>query len=392
MVTATRCGGMKLPPLDYDAVHKFVLDLVGEVLHPKQVDSVAHAVVGAIHASTASITELGRAAARAREVNEKHSIKQVDRLLANSKVDPFEVMRHVVPVLVAGRSRIVVAVDWTEFASNGHSTVVASMITEHGRATPLMWLTVASKKLKKRRSKFEDTVLCRLRLAVPEHVHVTVLADRGFADTGLFWALQEKMGCDYVIRFKAGTYVEAANGDVWTAGQWVPANGQVKRLVKARMTRKRREVPAVVFVKHAGMKEPWCLVTSLADGYSAEDVIELYARHFDIEHTFRDQKDWRFGLALDHMTLGTPGRRDRMLLILALATMFSVIVGAAGERLGLDRTLRANTETRKRTHSLLRQGHEYMAGVARAVIVDLRRTFHALWSELRATDRIYALL
>jgi len=139
------------------------------------------------------------------------------------------------------------------------------------------------------------------------------------------------------------------------------------------------------------MKEAWCLVTSLADG-TADEIVQLHSRRFDIEHTFRDQKDWRFGLALDHMTLGTPDRRDRMLLVLALATMFSVIVGAAGERLGLDRTLRANTETRKRTHSLLRQGHEYMAGVARAVIVDVRRTFHLLWRDLRATDRIYALL
>jgi hypothetical protein len=382
---------MKLPPLEYDAVHKFVQDLAGEVLHPKQVDSLAHSVVGAIHADTASITAIGRAAARAREVSEKHSIKQVDRLLANSKVDPFEVMQHVIPVLVSGRSRIVVAVDWTEFASNGHSTVAVSMITDHGRATPLMWMTLATKKLKKRRAQFEDRVLWRLRLALPDHVHVTVLADRGFADTGLFWTLQEKMRFDYVIRFKAGTFVESADGDARPAGEWVPTNGQAKHLLQPRMTRKRRSVPAVVCVKRAGMKESWCLVTSLADA-AAEDVIQLYARRFDIEHTFRDQKDWRFGLALDHMTLGTPGRRDRMLLVLALATMFSVIVGAAGEQLGLDRTLRANTETRKRTHSLLRQGHEYMAGVARAVIVDVRRTFHALWRELRATDRIYALL
>jgi hypothetical protein len=382
---------MKLPPLEYDAVHKFVQDLAGDVLHPKQVDSLAHAVVGAIHADAASITAIGRAAARIREVSEKHSIKQVDRMLANSKVDTTAVMQHVIPALVSGRSRIVVAVDWTEFASNGHSTVAVSMITEHGRATPLMWLTVASKRLKKRRSQFEDRVLWRLRLAVPEHVRVTVLADRGFADTGLFWTLQEKMGFDYVIRFKAGTFVESSDGNARPAGDWVPSNGQAKRLDQPLMTRKRRRVPAVVCVKRAGMKESWCLVTSLADG-TAEEIVQLYSRRFDIEHTFRDQKDWRFGLALDHMTLGTPERRDRMLLVLALATMFSVIVGAAGEQIGLDRTLRANTETRKRTHSLLRQGHEYMAGVARAVIVDVRRTFHRLWRELRATDRIYALL
>jgi hypothetical protein len=383
---------MKLPPLRYDSVHKFVQDLTGEILHPKQVDSLAHAVVGAIHTDTASITAIGRAAARAREVSEKHSIKQVDRLLANSKVDPCEVMRHVVPALISGRSRIVVAVDWTEFASNGHSTVAISMITEHGRATPLMWMTVATKKLKKRRSRYEDRVLWQLRLAVPDHIHVTVLADRGFADTGLFWTLQEKMRFDYVIRFKAGTFIESADGDTRPAGEWVPSNGQAKRLVQPLMTRKRRAVPVVVCVKRAGMKESWCLVTSLADGHTAEDIVQLYSCRFDIEHTFRDQKDWRFGLALDHMTLGTPGRRDRMLLVLALATMFNVIVGAAGEHIGLDRSLRANTETRKRTHSLLRQGHEYMAGVARAVIGDVKRTFHALWRDLRATDRIYALL
>lgn len=382
---------MKLPPLDYDAVHQFVEELAGETLHPKQVDSLAHAVVGAIHADVASITAIGRAAARVREVNEKHSIKQVDRLFANSKVDPFEVMKEVVPALVSGRSRIVVAVDWTEFASDGQSTVAISMIAEHGRATPLMWLTVASKKLAKRRSQFEDRVLWRLHLALPEHVHVTVLADRGFADTGLFWTLKEKMKFDYVIRFKAGTFVESADGDARPAGEWVPPNGQAKRLVEPLMTRRRRRVPAVVCVKRAGMKDSWCLVTSLSDA-SAEDVIQLYSRRFDIEHTFRDQKDWRFGLALYHMTLGTPDRRDRMLLVLALATMFNVVVGAAGERLGLDRTLRANTETRKRTHSLLRQGREYMAGVARAVIDDVRRTFHALWTQLRATDRTYALL
>jgi Transposase DDE domain len=382
---------MKLPPLEYDAVHKFVQDLAGDVLHPKQVDSLAHAVVGAIHADAASITAIGRAAARIREVSEKHSIKQVDRMLANSKVDATAVMQHVIPTLISGRSRIVVAVDWTEFASNGHSTVAVSMITDHGRATPLMWLTVASKRLKKRRSQFEDRVLWRLRLAVPEHVRVTVLADRGFADTGLFWTLQEKMGFDYVIRFKAGTFVESSDGDALPAGDWVPSNGQAKRLDQPLMTRKRRRVPAVVCVKRAGMKEAWCLVTSLADG-TAEEIVQLYSRRFDIEHTFRDQKDWRFGLALGHMTLGTTDRRDRMLLVLALATMFSVIVGAAGEQLGLDRTLRANTETRKRTHSLLRQGQEYMAGVARAVMVDVRRTFHLLWRDLRATDRIYALL
>jgi hypothetical protein len=38
------------------------------------------------------------------------------------------------------------------------------------------------------------------RAAVPEHVHVTVLADRGLADAGFLGMLQEKMRFDYVTR------------------------------------------------------------------------------------------------------------------------------------------------------------------------------------------------
>jgi hypothetical protein len=38
----------------------------------------------------------------------------------------------------------------------------------------------------------------------------------------------------------------------------------VRKIVGARVTRKLAEVPAVVLVKRAGMKEAWCLATSLA--------------------------------------------------------------------------------------------------------------------------------
>lgn len=376
--------------MGYESVRQFVEDLAADTLHAKQIDSLAHAVLGAIHADVASIATIGRAAARAREVSDKHSIKQVDRLLGNGKLVPFDVMKEVIPHLVAARSEIVVALDWTEFASNGHSTIALSMVTEHGRATPLLWLTVASKRLKSRRGRYEHQVLAQLRVAVPQHVRVTILADRGFADTKLFDKLKTTMGFDYVIRFKAGTIVESSVGTVKPASRWVLPNGQAIRLVQPLMTRKRRRVPAVVCVKRAGMKESWCLVTSRHD--SAEEIVQLYGRRFDIEHSFRDQKDWRFGLALDHMTLGTPGRRDRMLLVLAFATMFAVLTGAAGESLGLDRLLRANTTTGKRTHSLLRQGREYMAGVARDVVADVRRTMRALWNQLRSSARTYALL
>jgi hypothetical protein len=383
---------MKIPALDYQEVLQFVNDLAGEALHPKQVLSLAHAVTGAVHADIASIAAIGRAAARVREVSEKHSIKQVDRLLANDGVEPLEVMREVVPIFLAERKEIVVSMDWTSFDDDRQATLALSLTSEHGRATPLLWRTIASKKLKGRRTKLELQLLWRLRLLVPDDVRVTVLADRGFADTKLFSTLKQKMGFDFVIRIKDGTLVESRDGERRYARGWVPPNGQARKLEGALLTTRRRAVADVVCVKRAGMKDAWCLATSRSD--DAEVIVLLYSRRFDIEHTFRDQKDWRFGLGLHHTTLGTPERRDRMLLILAFAQYLLTLLGASGEKLGLDRSLRANTTPKrtKRTHSLVRQGREYAAGVARSVVVEIRSTFHAVWSALRTNAQTYALL
>jgi hypothetical protein len=84
--------------------------------------------------------------------------------------------------LIGARREIIVSIDWTEFALDGHSTIAINLITRHGRATPLVWLTVPSSKLKDRRSSYEDRVLQTLANYVPAGVRVTVLADRGFGD------------------------------------------------------------------------------------------------------------------------------------------------------------------------------------------------------------------
>src|SRR6187397_1048330 len=50
-----------------------------------------------------------------------------------------------------------------------------------------------------------------LTTSLPDDVKVTLLADRGFADTKLFGFLDE-LGFDYVIRLKGNTKVSAADG------------------------------------------------------------------------------------------------------------------------------------------------------------------------------------
>ena len=90
-------------------------------------------------------------------------------------------------------------------------------------------------------------------------------------------------------------------------------------------------------------------------GQDERDVVDLYARRFTIEETFRDQKDPRFGLGMRHTRVASAERRDRLLLLAALAQALLTLLGAAGERCGLDRGLKPNT-SKKRSLSLFNQG------------------------------------
>jgi hypothetical protein len=57
-------------------------------------------------------------------------------------------------------------------------------------------------------------------------------------------------------------------------------------------------------------------------------------------------------------------RRDKLLLISALAQALLMLLGAAGESLGYDKQLKVNT-AKKRTHSLFTQGPYYFMAMPR---------------------------
>jgi hypothetical protein len=366
---------MRESPISPRIIEDTVTRMIGDAVHAKQVESVAHAVVGALHAPNASVAAIGRASARARGMSDKHGIKQVDRMLSNDKLRTDRLFDWYVRAVVGARTEIAVSIDWSDYANCDHSKICISMNTSHGRAVPLVWLTVPTRRLKNRRASYELRVLRMLKWALPECVSVTVLADRGFGDIELYWRLREVLRFHFVIRFRACIRVMAPDGTSRPASEWVAPNGRAVRIADARITRDRFRVAAVVTVKRKGMRDSWCLATSRPD--DAETIVQLYAKRFQIEETFRDHKDWRFGLALAHMRIADCARRDRMLLVLALATFIATLLGRAGEALGLDRMLRANT-SRRRTHSLFRQGREYVAGVVRSVLRKLQRHFFQL--------------
>ena len=218
--------------------------------------------------------------------------------------------------------------------------------------------------LAKRRNAYEDEVLECLRDSLENDVRVTVLADRGFGDQKLYEHLRV-LGFDYAIRFRQDIFLSDGVQEPRPAIDWMAPSGRAMMLKYATVTLDKYQVPAVVLTHDKRMKEAWCLATSRVD-LTASQVTKLYGKRFTIEETFRDTKDIHFGMGLKATHIGDSSRRDRLLLLGAVAHALLTLLGAAGERCGLDRTPRTNT-SKKRQLSLYRQGcfwYEALSGLS----------------------------
>ena len=338
-------------------------------LHAKQVLSLFMITYGIIWSDRLGVAAVGTAMARAFGTQPKHGIKQVDRCLSNGKLDPEMLQQGYVAFAVGSRASIAVNLDWTDFDNDGHTTVSVSLVTRAKRAIPLVWLTVKKSQLKNRQRKYEQAVLQMFKEALPAKLHVTVLADRGFGDVKLYRFIKKMLGFDFVIRFKANIHVEF-QGELWQAGALVPSNGRIRVLRDTKVTKKKLGPFTIVLTKAAGMKEPWCLATSLSttDGKA---IVHLYGRRFQCEEAFRDLKDRRYGYGLRSASIRDCKRRDRLLLLYSLANLIQLLMGLSSEKLGLDKGLRANT-VKERTHSLVRQGRDLLGHVPRETYTQLR--------------------
>ena len=338
-------------------VFEFVNAIFGKTMHAKRVQSLANAALGLLHAEELILHKIGAGLAQAMGLNKKHTTKQVDRLLSNKKFDIWTESGVWVPYIIGIRTEIVVSMDWTDFDADGQSTIAVNMITDHGRATPILWKTVDKSSLKHNRARYEDQILSRLKEIIPLHVKVTVLADRGFADQRFFKFISEELRFFYVIRTRGNIYVTDRNKITQEGKSWLRADGRTKTLDHVGVTLDQYPVEKFVCTKQKGMKDAWYLVSNRTD-LTGSSIVKFYGKRWTIEPYFRDIKNQRFGMSLSSTHISTPDRRDRLLFISAIAITLLTLLGAAGEGIGFDKKLKVNT-VKTRTHSLLNQGIFY---------------------------------
>jgi len=287
-----------------------------------------------------SITHMGRELPVA--TVPKHAIKRVDRWLGNRRFDDKRAREQFLGIVVGPRPKVLIAVDWTKLR---RWPVLVAGIVHRGRAVPVLWSVAEPTKLYKSQNAFEHGFFVWLRAALPEGVEATLLLDRGFKRVDLMPRLK---GFTFVIRTGGNVHVHSKeyNGPM----QEMLSRRGMKRDIDNAMLRPSRPVHArIVAVWKSGTKEPWYLQTNLE--LPARHVVDLYAKRFRIEESFRDQKDWRYGLNAGHILVRSAERLERHLLLASLVLFLALLFGTGARYLDLDRGFRANTVHSRATHS-----------------------------------------
>ena len=124
--------------VNYLNIEHVISNIFDDSMHKKRQESLANAVLGVISSASLIVHRIGLGLAKTKKLFGKHAIKQVDRLLSNSKLQLSECFEKTVPYIIGSRQEIVVAMDWTDFDADKQATLQISLVTSHGRATPLV--------------------------------------------------------------------------------------------------------------------------------------------------------------------------------------------------------------------------------------------------------------
>lgn len=341
-----------------------VRELVGScssVVHAVRVMAVTALVEGIIRGGRLSPATIGRVLPG--RALPKHGIKRVDRLLGNPKMvgDRLFFFLAIAHRVLRGCARPVILVDWTQ-AGGQHVALVAA-VPIGGRALPIYIEVHPLKKLGN--AAVEERFLCALKAVVPTECRSVIVTDAGFK--GPFFQAVLDQGWDFLGRIRGTTKAISSVGDTISKEQFYarasttpielgPFRLFVKQQIPCRLVlvRKRRRPgrkrppPACKEEreKRQAALDPWLLATSMSDG-DAASVVGIYARRMQIEETFRDAKNHRFGWSLGDVRLSTPQRTAVLLTLAALAFVVVTLIGMAAEQRGAHRAYQANTEKRR---------------------------------------------
>lgn len=228
------------------------------------------------------------------------------------------------PVLQAALSdwpldqRLYVALDTTALTP---FVLIRASLVYRGRAIPLAWRAMRHKSTK---VGFEDyqPVLEQIRLLLPPTMQIVLLADRGFVHEQLLHYLQQQQW-HFRLRLTRKTLVHLSDQRVTAIKELCPPAGESRFIHQVTL------LGTAVGPVHLALAslldapdDPWFVAS---DELTDARTLGEYGLRFDIEEAFLDEKSG--GFQLQTSELSTPQALERLLLIVAIATVHLTSLG-----------------------------------------------------------------
>lgn len=289
----------------------------------------------------------------------RHRIKRCDRLLGNSKLNQERqrIYGAMTQRLLCAIARPLIIIDWSDLKADRSWQLLRAALIVQGRALTLYEEVHPIDKATSPR--VHQAFLRHLHLLLPEHCRPIFVTDAGFRAP--WFKLLDRLGWAWIGRIRNRDTVRPLEGGLWCGckalyakasstakdlGQfhYVRSNPVPCRLVLIRKRprgRHRSTVHGTIArnrrsLKQAqGQREPWLLAVSpQLDVLNAKQVVTIYSGRMQIEQTFRDVKNPRWGLGLSHSQTNKPERLACLLLIGALVCYALWLIALAVRKSG----------------------------------------------------------
>lgn len=343
-------------------------------IHSTRLQAVMDVATGLQRSRHFSITAIGKCLQS--DAKTKHRIKKVDRLLGNDHL--YTELAEIYKGLSAYVFRYIVQDGYTPvvidlcFLKDSHDIqMLSAEVATKGRSIPVYREVFESGQLKHRAEEF----LTGVAHCIPSDRDILIIMDAGFGDEW-FKAIELK-GWNWLVRARAGKYIKLLEQDEWQEASdlFEKATTRAKSYDKAWITKSACR-PCRIIVKKGSVttkrkrpirlprnynsangnyqriaEEPWVLATNLPKKYDTTKVLNAYKKRMQIEESFRDVKNPRYGLGSRYIQTRCIYRWGVSMLLAAIVQITLWIIGVIGHSLGFQREFQSNTVKDKKVFS-----------------------------------------
>lgn len=343
-------------------------------IHTKRLQAVMDVATGVQHSQQLSIAAIGRHLKSDTQL--KHRIKKVDRLVGNKHLyvelgDVYSGLSQYVFKYIAQDKISPIVIDLCFLKDTHDIQMLSAEIATQGRTIPLYREVFEKGELKGREKEF----ISKLSSGIPQGREVLIIMDAGFGD-GWFEAIELKKWY-WLVRARSGKYVKLSENDEWQEASelFSQIGARAKCYENAYITKTHPRSCRVITKKGTMLskrkkpvrlprnynaangnyqrlaKEPWILATNLPKKYNTTQVLNAYKKRMQIEESFRDIKNTRYGLSGRNIETRCIYRWGILMLLAAIAQITLWIIGVIGHSQGFQKVFQSNTVKDKKVFS-----------------------------------------